>query len=146
MVPNGSICLSGLKLTRPSREAVSSPSMRATKACAASWKVIAMRTGITQVDATKNVILNPLSSIADRHHDGVRIGAGRGRSLCRHAAVDGQVLRQPSAGSGRRIDSDGIAPGRGPAVIQIETVGDRLRGLRQLALARIGRSAQPAIE
>src|SRR5437764_6728147 len=59
MVPKVSICLSGLKLTRPRRQAVSSPSMRATNPCAASWKVIAMITGMTQADASKNVISNP---------------------------------------------------------------------------------------
>jgi hypothetical protein len=41
----------GLNVTRPSRRAVSSPSFQAAKAWAASWEVIAMRIGMTHVDA-----------------------------------------------------------------------------------------------
>jgi hypothetical protein len=36
-VPKGSMCLNGLKLTRPRRHAVSSPHSRATYPCDASW-------------------------------------------------------------------------------------------------------------
>src|SRR3954453_17604391 len=50
-VPNGSTCLSGLSVTRPSRKAVSSPSFQAAYACAASWNVIATRIGLAQVEA-----------------------------------------------------------------------------------------------
>ena len=51
IVPNGSMCFSGLALTRPSRQAVSSPNRRATKPCAASCRVMARIAGITQVEA-----------------------------------------------------------------------------------------------
>jgi hypothetical protein len=51
MVPNGSMCFSGLKLTRPSRQAVSSPQRCATKPWLASCRVIASSTGSTHVEA-----------------------------------------------------------------------------------------------
>ncbi len=49
-VPNGSTWRMGLKLTRPSRRAVSSPSRSAIQACAASCRVIAVMTGNAQID------------------------------------------------------------------------------------------------
>ena len=49
IVPTGSMCFNGLKLTRPSRHAVSSPKGCATKPCAASWNVMAMSTGMIQI-------------------------------------------------------------------------------------------------
>ena len=48
--PDGSMCFSGLKVTRPSRQAVSSPKRRATKPCAASWNVMAMIAGRAQTE------------------------------------------------------------------------------------------------
>ena len=51
IVPIGSMCLNGLKLTRPRRHAVSSPNNRATYPCEASWNVIAITKGMTQVEA-----------------------------------------------------------------------------------------------
>ena len=50
IVPVRSMCLSGLNVTRPSREAVSSPSRSAAKPCAASWNVIAMMAGRAQIE------------------------------------------------------------------------------------------------
>jgi hypothetical protein len=41
MVPKGSTCRIGLKVTRPRLLAVSSPSFQAAQPWAASWKVIA---------------------------------------------------------------------------------------------------------
>ncbi len=49
-VPNGSTWRIGLKVTRPARSAVSSPSLEATKPCAASWNVMAMIPGISQIE------------------------------------------------------------------------------------------------
>ena len=49
-VPNGSMWRSGLKVTRPSRWAVSSPSRQATAPCAASCRVTAISTGRIQVE------------------------------------------------------------------------------------------------
>ena len=40
--PTGSKCTTGFRLTRPSRRAVSSPSIQAVQACMNSWTVIAM--------------------------------------------------------------------------------------------------------
>ena len=54
-VPNGSICFSGLNVTRPSRHAVSSPRRRATNPCAASWNVTAKMTGRIQVVASRTM-------------------------------------------------------------------------------------------
>ena len=59
IVPNGSTCFRGLRLTRPSRQAVSSPNQCATKPCAASCSVMARTTGTTQVDARALYILKP---------------------------------------------------------------------------------------
>ena len=39
-VPSGSMCLIGLKLSRPARLAVGSPSLYATKPCASSWTIM----------------------------------------------------------------------------------------------------------
>ena len=50
-MPNGSMCLSGLKVTRPSRRAVLSPQRSAIQPCAASWKVIAITTGRNQTES-----------------------------------------------------------------------------------------------
>ena len=50
-VPNGSTWRTGLKLTRPSRRAVSSPSRSAIQACAASCSVIAVTTGSAQTES-----------------------------------------------------------------------------------------------
>ena len=47
----GRYALVGLKLTRPRRQAVSSPHSRATYPCDASWNVMAMIKGTTQVEA-----------------------------------------------------------------------------------------------
>ena len=51
MVPKGSMCRAGLKLSRPARRAVSSPSFHAIQACDASWSVIAVTAGSTQTEA-----------------------------------------------------------------------------------------------
>ena len=53
-VPKGSTCLAGLKLTRPARFAVSSPSFQATHPWAASCSVIAVTAGSTQIEAEYN--------------------------------------------------------------------------------------------
>src|SRR5690349_23801520 len=45
IVPTGSMCRSGLRLTRPCAYAVMSPKWRATKPCAASCSVMANSTG-----------------------------------------------------------------------------------------------------
>ena len=45
IVPTGSMCLKGLRLTRPNWDAVSSPRNRATNACAASCNVMASYNG-----------------------------------------------------------------------------------------------------
>ena len=64
IVPKGSMCFAGLKLTRPSRQAVSSPSRCATKPCAASWSVMAMITGNAQTVARYITLsLTALSSL-----------------------------------------------------------------------------------
>src|SRR3972149_3028042 len=46
IVPNGSICAIGFKVSLPACLAVGSPNLFATHPCAASWKVIATTTGI----------------------------------------------------------------------------------------------------
>ena len=54
-----------LKLTRPERFAVSSPSFHATQPCAASCSVIAVNTGSTQIEA--EYINAEMSSITRNH-------------------------------------------------------------------------------
>ena len=66
IVPKGSICFAGLKLTRPSDHAVSSPRRCATKPCAASWKVMAMITGIAQTVARYIALLLTVSISSSR--------------------------------------------------------------------------------
>ena len=51
MVPKGSMCRAGLKLSLPARRAVSSPSFQAIQPCAASCRVIAVTAGSTQIEA-----------------------------------------------------------------------------------------------
>ena len=51
MVPKGSMWRAGLKLSLPARCAVSSPSIHAAQACAASCSVIAVTTGSVQTEA-----------------------------------------------------------------------------------------------
>jgi hypothetical protein len=62
IVPNRSTCFRGLKVTRPSRWAVSSPSFQAEYAWAASWNVMAIRIGMAHVEA---LYRNSLTSKAD---------------------------------------------------------------------------------
>src|SRR6056300_1671475 len=71
-VPNGSICLSGFIVTRPSRMAVSSPRRQAIQAWAASCSVIANRTGTTQIEISYSISASDLADqcIALSLHNG----------------------------------------------------------------------------
>ena len=89
MVPKGSMCRAGLKVSLPARRAVSSPSFHATQACAASCSVIAVTTGSAQTEAAY-------------------INAGKPSSMCsnpgdRACPSRGTVPpRQPRPSGGRR--------------------------------------------
>ena len=130
-VPNGSTWRTGLKLTRPSRRAVSSPSRSATQPCAASCNVIAVTTG-TQPDreAFARVRRNRSCDGAGQQLGQAGLRPARGRS--------GSIRARPRAPPGRRrAEPVATPPAAAPPAAR--------RGSRRSAQGRTapGRSRQP---
>ena len=81
-MPNGSMCLIGLKLTRPSMRAVLSPQRSAIQPCAASCSVIAITTGSSQTESAWPIVAMSMAQAPGWSAGSTRAEQRRQTGLC----------------------------------------------------------------